>query len=226
MVVREAASGAAGRRRGRPAASSGAETRRRILTAAQRGFGQMGYRGLAVEQVAREVGIDARGIYHYFPSKRALYGAACEAAFEDYLSDVESLVFVHDDLRGRLHGFVNLYRTLFRGKRHLLSFISVVMVESIVPDGSVSTGEPSNPGGALVEDLTVIGAPILAMNRLLVDQAIARHELRPSVDGEGAMTLLHVVGMGLGLASLGPDMSFLPMLDALDHLIDGTLLGP
>jgi len=185
----------------------------------------MGYRGLAVEQVAREVGIDARAIYHYFPSKRALYGAACAAAFEDYLSDVESLVFVHDDLRGRLHGLVDLYRTLFGKKRYLLSFISVVMVESIVPAGSGSTGEPSKRDGALVEDLTAMGTPILAMNRLLVDQAMARHELGPSVDGEGAMTLLHVVGMGLGLASLGPDVSFLPMLDALDQLIDGTLLG-
>ena len=212
--------GAGGRRRGRPAASTGTTTRQRILEAAQRHFGELGYRGMAVEQLARDLELDARAIYHYFPSKRALFQAASEAAFDLYGAEVAVRVLVHQDLRSRLHAFVDLYRSLFLEHRHLLSFLSVVVVES------VAAGQDGGPAGDRfhVEDLTDHGAPVVAMNMLLVDQAIERGELAGDIGAGAAVALLQMIGMGLGLASLGVDPPFLAMLDALDRLIDGNLL--
>jgi hypothetical protein len=64
------------------------------------------------------------------------------------------------------------------------------------------------------------------MNRLLVDQAHERAELDGSVSAEAAISLLQTIGMGLGLAAVDDDTAFLPMLDALDLLIDGLLVRP
>ncbi len=225
MPEMQGSPGGSGRRRGRPAASAGTATRQRILDAAQRSFGQLGYRGLAVEQLARDLGLDARAIYHYFPSKAALFQAASQAAFEIYGSEVAARVLVHDDLRSRLHAFVALYRSLFVEHRHLLSFISVVVVESVATEQRGDGGDGGGDRPAHVADLATHGAPVVAMNTLLVDQAIDRGELVGEVGAEAAVALLQMVGMGLGLASLGNDPPFLPMLDALDRLIDGTLLS-
>lgn len=208
------------RRRGRPAASTGAATRQRIIDAAQRRFGERGYRGLVVEQLARDLGLDARAIYHYFPSKRALFQAASDAAFDLYGAEVASRVLVHEDLLGRLHAFVALYRSLFVEHRHLLSFISVVVVEAVAAER-----EGGGDGDTIdVAGLSEHAAPVVAMNALLVDQAIGRGELAGDVGADAAVALLQMIGMGIGLASLGVDPPFLAMLDALDRLIDGTLV--
>ncbi len=214
------------RRRGRPPASAGPGTRERILAAAQRRFGELGYSGLSVEQLARELGLAARSIYHYFPSKRALFRAATDAVFDDYVAAVAARVLVPGDLRRRLHGFVDLYRNLYAERPHVLPFIAVVMLEGIAASRDARRGEPPDQGAFGAEDLAAIGSAALAMNRLLVDQAVESGELSRSIGSDAAAALLQTVGMGLGLASLDPDVPFLPMLDALDLLIDGTLLRP
>jgi AcrR family transcriptional regulator len=178
-------------------------------------FGERGYAGVSMQQLADGVGVNARAIYHYFPSKRTLFEATTSAAFAEYGSAVLTHVLVHDCLRDRLHGFIELYRVLFRTDRPLLSFLSVVMVDGI-------TMLPSGPSSGI--DLAMQSAPIVAMNALLVDEAVARRELADSITSSAAVLLLQIVGMGLGLASLGDEDEFIPMLDALDLLIDGTLL--
>jgi AcrR family transcriptional regulator len=58
---------------GRPAGASGDETRQRILAKALETFAQQGFAGSSVRDIARRARIRVASLYHYFPSKDALY---------------------------------------------------------------------------------------------------------------------------------------------------------
>jgi AcrR family transcriptional regulator len=64
-------------------ASTRASTRyREIVDAAQRVFAARGYRRTQTADVARELGVSAGLLYHYFESKEALFHAALETALD------------------------------------------------------------------------------------------------------------------------------------------------
>ena len=178
---------------------------------------------MSVEHLAREVGIDARTVYHYFPSKRALFRSATDAVFEEYAASVADRVLAPGDVRQRLHGFVDAYRELYTTKPHVLPFIAVVMVEGMAVARDERRGQPSDHGAFDPEDLGTIGQAALAFNHMVVDHAVAEGHLHASVTPDAAAALLQTVGMGLGLASLDPATPFLTVLDAFDLLIDGAL---
>jgi AcrR family transcriptional regulator len=210
---------ATGRSPGRPRADTDPDTRARTLLAAQVQFGERGFAGVSMDQLAKAAGVNVRAIYHYFPSKRALFDAAAEATFETYGALVLEHVFCHEDTRSRLHGFVTMYRILYREQRHLLAMLSV-----IATDGVAESRRSRARRGGNAAKATSGAQPILALNEVLVVSARDRGELDPSVDAEAAIALLQTIGMGLGFATLEEDGSFLAMLDALDLLIDGTLV--
>src|SRR5262245_43182829 len=58
---------------GRPPASSGEETRRRILDGARHCFAQHGYAQTTNRDIAATSGLTSAAIYHYFDSKEDLY---------------------------------------------------------------------------------------------------------------------------------------------------------
>ena len=53
-------------------------TRELILDTAERLFSARGVDGVAVRDLAREMGITAASLYNHFPSKQALYDAVVE----------------------------------------------------------------------------------------------------------------------------------------------------
>ena len=61
------------RRVGRPAASTSAETRERILAAAEKCFGRYGYDKTSNKDIADEAGLTTGALYHYFDSKQELF---------------------------------------------------------------------------------------------------------------------------------------------------------
>jgi AcrR family transcriptional regulator len=63
------------RRPGRPAGSSGDRTRERLLVAAVETFARTGLAGTSVRDIAKRARIRVSTLYHYFPSKEALYHA-------------------------------------------------------------------------------------------------------------------------------------------------------
>jgi AcrR family transcriptional regulator len=65
---------------GRPAGVDSAETRRNILEIAYRQFATGGYALTTMKDVAAEAGITSGAIYHYFPSKAALFAATAAHA--------------------------------------------------------------------------------------------------------------------------------------------------
>jgi AcrR family transcriptional regulator len=66
------------RRPGRPAGASGDRTRQRILVAAVETFARTGLAGTSVRDIARQARIRVSTLYHYYPSKEALYHAVQE----------------------------------------------------------------------------------------------------------------------------------------------------
>src|SRR5262249_58647374 len=66
------------RRPGRAAGGSGDRTRQRILAAAVETFARTGLAGTSVRDIAKQARIRVSTLYHYFPSKEALYHAVQE----------------------------------------------------------------------------------------------------------------------------------------------------
>ena len=58
---------------GRPLSKRGIDTRRRLLDAAERVFGELGYHDASVVKVADAAGVAAGTFYLYFDSKRAIF---------------------------------------------------------------------------------------------------------------------------------------------------------
>jgi len=75
---RPAAGGGAHRAAGRPAGSTGDRTRERILTKSIQAFAELGFAGAALRDIARKARIRVSSLYHYYPSKDALYQAVEE----------------------------------------------------------------------------------------------------------------------------------------------------
>ena len=64
------------RRRGRPPGER--NTRDRVLAAARRVFTEKGYDAASLRQIARDAGVDAGMVRHYFADKAGLFRAAME----------------------------------------------------------------------------------------------------------------------------------------------------
>lgn len=75
-----------------------ADTRERILRAAQQVFGDCGYAGGRTLDIATTAGVTERTLFRYFPTKAELFGAAVVEPFHAYIQD-----FV-EDWRQREHG--------------------------------------------------------------------------------------------------------------------------
>jgi AcrR family transcriptional regulator len=63
---------------GRPAGADGDKTRERILSAALETFARHGLLGTSVRDIAQRARIRVSTLYHYFPSKEALYAEVQE----------------------------------------------------------------------------------------------------------------------------------------------------
>ena len=68
---------------GRPAGGSGDQTRERILGKSLETFAELGFAGASVRDIARRARIRVSSLYHYFPSKEALYQAVQDRMQEE-----------------------------------------------------------------------------------------------------------------------------------------------
>jgi TetR/AcrR family transcriptional regulator len=97
---------------GRPVGASGDRTRERILETAIETFAELGFAGASVRDLARRARIRVASLYHYFPSKDALYQAVEERIAQQVREITLSVMSTTTDLRevsreavGRLFDF-------------------------------------------------------------------------------------------------------------------------
>ena len=93
---------AAGRRPGGP------DTRGEILDAARKSFADLGFSGTSIRGVAREAGVDAALVHHYFGGKDELVGAVldhlAERAAEEVATHEDPSVIYADGGPTAVHG--------------------------------------------------------------------------------------------------------------------------
>ncbi|MGW4234004.1 TetR/AcrR family transcriptional regulator [Streptomyces sp. NPDC004980] len=97
--------GRAPRRRGRPSRaekSTGPDARTRILAAARAEFAGRGYDKTSIRGIAKEAGVDAALVHHYFGTKDEMFAAAVEVSFEPALVIPEILGGPAEDMGERL----------------------------------------------------------------------------------------------------------------------------
>ena len=97
-------SGPGGGRTGRRPGS--ADTRGRILAAARASFGERGFEGATIRDVAGRAEVDPALVHHYFGSKQQLFVAAMEFPPEIQTAIPELLAGPRDDLGQRIVRFI------------------------------------------------------------------------------------------------------------------------
>ena len=87
---------------GRPVGSSKEASLARILPAARKLFAENGYAKTTFKEIGKEVGMTHAALYGYFPSKAALYQAACAHAQSLLLTDYAEAIREKSTLREQL----------------------------------------------------------------------------------------------------------------------------
>jgi AcrR family transcriptional regulator len=83
-----------------------AQTRAALVAAGRRMFGENGYRGTSVEDLAREARVTTGALYHHFPTKTALFEAVfVQAHMELMTSATEAAMGAEDGLDELALGF-------------------------------------------------------------------------------------------------------------------------
>ena len=88
-----------------------------IREAAAALFADKGYDGTSLQDVAGTVGITKAGLYHYFPTKQALYQSIVLATLQDLRREVETAVAAADTAEARLLGFMAAHARFFQQNR-------------------------------------------------------------------------------------------------------------
>lgn len=107
----------------------GEQTREAALDAAIELFGEYGYRGASLTQLAKQAGIVQSGLHHHFGSKEKLLTAALEAHYPL----TQSLLDLHSIAAGQTTLGAELVRVTSQNAQHphLVRFFSVLTGESL-----------------------------------------------------------------------------------------------
>lgn len=97
-----------------------AERQLQLLEVAVRVFGQHGYVGAGLEEIAREAGISAPAMYRHYPNKKALYLAALAHTGERMFAEWERIMAEAPDALSALARIGTSYQRMMRDEPHLL----------------------------------------------------------------------------------------------------------
>jgi AcrR family transcriptional regulator len=117
---REGRATRAARRPGRPVGADGDETRQRIVTVALDTFARRGLLGTSVRDIAQRARIRVSTLYHYFPSKGALYTEVQEHVHERVRALVVEALGRSADLREATREVVGVIFDFFLDHRTFL----------------------------------------------------------------------------------------------------------
>ena len=207
------------RRRGRPADTDSAQTRANILAAAQRLFGERGYDGVSMTDIAEAAGLTVASSYHYFPSKLELFKAVAISSAERFRAEVLDRVLTHENVKDRMHGYLSAYRALYETEPEVLRFLAVAFAEVTYDPRSIDRPE----GAGRAAELESALAPPAAILFKVSQNAVARGELHDRLGPQDADAFFRAMTSAISATLIRDPAHFLSFLDALDLFIDGEL---
>jgi len=97
-----------------------------ICDAASRLFAEKGYDTTSLQDVAQSVGVTKAGLYHYFPTKQALFDTIVLNTLEELYAAASSEIARHSDHRSKLTGFMSTHAAYFseNGDKYRASFFA------------------------------------------------------------------------------------------------------
>ncbi len=81
------------------------EYRKELVHKSAELFTRVGYAGLGMREIAKSLGVSKSALYHYFPSKEALFQAVAEAAVQTDLAAFQPYMNTERNLAARLAAF-------------------------------------------------------------------------------------------------------------------------
>ena len=106
------------------------DTRARVLQAARTSFGERGFDGATIREIALRAGVDPALVHHYFGSKQQLFVAAMELPFDVTLTVLHLLDGPPDELGAR---FTRFFLELWEAPANRSLLLAVVRSASTDP---------------------------------------------------------------------------------------------
>lgn len=129
-----------------------------ILTAAQKRFGEQGYRATKMAQIARDAGVAAGTLYNYFASKEAVFDEIVriegEAGFAQIEADLRAAPSPFEALETLVHA---LLRAIERN-RQIYSILAEVQIDQ---DTALKKTAPGSAADTLRKRFTSLAASVL-----------------------------------------------------------------
>jgi TetR/AcrR family transcriptional repressor of nem operon len=162
-------------------------TRERILATARSVAQTRGYGGLSFRDLARDVGIKAASVYHYFPTKAELGAAVAQRYWEDSAAVLESISAQAPDPIDALRHYPDTFRLalendnrmclcsymaaeyddlpeLVQKEVQVFNDINVAWLSRMLTEGSVVSTADSEPRARAIF-AAVAGAQLIARSR-------------------------------------------------------------
>jgi len=90
-----------------------------VLEAAEGVFGEQGFQGASMEDIARQAELSVGSLYNFFPGKEALFAAVIERRQEEFLAGAEAAIAGKPSAVGKLEGLVAFAFTYFESHEHI-----------------------------------------------------------------------------------------------------------
>lgn len=116
----------------------GGATRERLLQAAEREFARYGYAGAHLQSIAEQIGVQKTALYHYFPSKSALYGAVVIGMLESFERALTGAVTASGSHRDQLEGVLEALNGLLASRPHFARIVIRLFI-----DGAGAVDDPA-----------------------------------------------------------------------------------
>lgn len=175
---------------GRPPGRSREETINRLVAAAQEHFGDRGFSGARLVDIAADANVTHSSIYQYFASKEDLYRAAFEAAQAELLPKYLAAVQPEVSLRGQINAILSASAEVHRSHPAITPFLASMPLEvRRHPD--------------LINLLTDVGYPLMATLHDMFERARRSGEISAEVEDLDLLVAFIGAAMGIGLLSHG-----------------------
>jgi len=184
-------------------AKNAEQSRRAILEAAKKEFGEFGVDGARTESIARAAGVNKALLYYYFTDKEALYGAVLDDVFAMRFQVLGSILESELPAGEKILRFARQHFDYVSGEDH---YPRLVQYEMMRAAGGNSPHLPR-----LIHSFF---RPMLARVTAVVRQGIAERRLRPV---DPIHLVLSIIGVNVFHVLSAPVLQRLPLSPRTQH---------